>query len=492
MSSFRSAALALSLLLPLGLRAQMHHVDKADQVTRAVGVYEWTGEITKPGATRLVPVSLFIDGRFQDAGTYGARPVPFVLETGNVYSIEIAGKPLGTLDINLARDVATARSSADDNPVGTWYGYGIFAPPSTPKPKPLQPTKQLSQVAGTEDDDRPHFVAARPQADDTPAAAGHHAPTPTPDDDTERPTLGRRADTASTDTGKKPKKAKDAGYVTGVPGGLNDDPDRPSIRRGKSTPDSVPQLDGLPAGMHQAVAVSDPAIHEPHIFTRGWESVEEREATLVKLRSLAAPAIRDFLTTNALVPGAFPASSQSTPESSAGSASTEPAAPRLRRTPNGISTSTAPTPSHRTAPHATAARGTKEPTATPFTEQSLQHADENLAGYELSYGGLPTFVYTVALPVHPAQARSADLKVYALVVAQRLPSGGFQLSLSSVTDSGHLDRTPWMRFVDVVDADGSHRGSLLMELRGAHSRQFALFRLISAQAEQTFTTGLIE
>jgi hypothetical protein len=116
----------------------------------------------------------------------------------------------------------------------------------------------------------------------------------------------------------------------------------------------------------------------------------------------------------------------------------------------------------------------------------LALTSEDLRGYELSYGALPTFVYTAQSPV--AQGG----KVYITLVAQRLPSGELQTALASVTDATHLDRVPWMRLVDAVDPDWSHRASLLFELRAQNSRQFALYRLVTAQAEQTFVTGVIE
>ena len=81
---------------------------------------------------------------------------------------------------------------------------------------------------------------------------------------------------------------------------------------------------------------------------------------------------------------------------------------------------------------------------------------------------------------------------YVTVVAQRLASGELQVALSAATDSAHLDRGPYLRLVDAVDPDDSHRASLLFELRGTGSRQFALYRLTSAHAEQTFTTASIE
>ena len=66
------------------------------------------------------------------------------------------------------------------------------------------------------------------------------------------------------------------------------------------------------------------------------------------------------------------------------------------------------------------------------------------------------------------------------------------MALGAVTDSQHLDRSPRLHLVDAVDPDASHRASLLFELRGGASRQFALYRLTSAKAENTFTRASIE
>jgi hypothetical protein len=71
---------AVSLLAASVAVAQMHKVETPQKVTRAVGVYEWTGDLNKPIAARLVPVSLFIDGHLEDAGVYLARPEPFALQ----------------------------------------------------------------------------------------------------------------------------------------------------------------------------------------------------------------------------------------------------------------------------------------------------------------------------------------------------------------------------------------------------------------------------
>ena len=57
------------------------------------------------------------------------------------------------------------------------------------------------------------------------------------------------------------------------------------------------------------------------------------------------------------------------------------------------------------------------------------------------------------------------------------------------SDAAHLDRTPWMRLVDVVDVEASNRASLLFEMRAQNSRQFGLYRVIAAKPEQIFLTG---
>ncbi|MDQ2835706.1 MAG: hypothetical protein M3Y50_18575, partial [Acidobacteriota bacterium] len=104
--------------------AQMHKVAKPQQVVRAVGVYEWTGDFAKPNASRLIPVSLAIDGQIQDAGIYLARPVPFALDSGNVYELQSAGLSKGFLDLVYARHFQPTGTTADVAYDDGWFGYG--------------------------------------------------------------------------------------------------------------------------------------------------------------------------------------------------------------------------------------------------------------------------------------------------------------------------------------------------------------------------------
>jgi hypothetical protein len=288
-------------------------------------------------------------------------------------------------------------------------------------------------------------------ADNAPSSPG----TADVDNDPDRPTLGRRT---APPEGKK-KKDKDSGSgVEPMAKSLNDDPNRPEIHRGKvESASAPPQLSGIPPSLHQAIAVSDAANNPVHVFAREWGSPTERASTLADMQKLAQPLAQQYLAANHLQPGS-PAMG-----------------PKLVTAPKTTAkTATKSTSKFHATTHHT-------PAAAP-----LSFTDEQLAGYTLSYGGLPTFVYSAQIPT------ANDQTLYVTVVAQRLPSGELQSSLSSVTDSTHLDRTPWMRLVDAVDPDDSHRASLLFELRAKSSRQFALYSLTSAQAQQSFVTGIIE
>ncbi|HUD22005.1 MAG TPA: hypothetical protein VMQ60_04110 [Acidobacteriaceae bacterium] len=471
------------LLLCVGagtpIRAQTHKVAAPEKVVRSVAVYEWTGDMAKPTASRLIPVSLFIDGKFVDAGVYLARPVPFALDTGNVYEIDRAGIALGTLDLAFARHLvapATATTTYDDG----WFGYGKFFPPVPPKVSTLKASKTLGVINGLdEDDDRPHFStrSATPGSGDAATTtAGTSAPSDTPADDPSRPTLHRSTSGQSASSNSSDTPANDPDRPTlrrhspqdadknsgGQPGSsddvasLNDDPNRPLLHRGKPTAElteaDIPKLSGLPGDqdLHQLVAVSDAANRLPHDFSRTWQDDAEHQAILAKMQAAARTQLTAYEAANA-PPTPVPAPAAPTP----------PATRKTTGKPVRTVTPQAPSP--------------------PAPPEPL--LDEQLTGYTLSYGGAPTYVYSAHTDGLGPALR------FVTVVAQVDSNGEPQIAIKSVTDATHLDRTPRMKLVDVVDAEASNRASLLFELRARSSRQFALYRVIGARADQTFLTG---
>ncbi len=482
----RAAALGAALLA-CAASAQTHKVTAAPQnVVRAVGVYEWTGDLAKPAASRLIPVSLFINGKFEDAAVYQARPVPFALDTGNVYELQKAGIALGTIDIAFARKLVTsttATTSWDDG----WFGYGKFFPPAPPKKSSLKPVTNLAKINALDDenDDKPHFSSRSAAPGSGGSATPTHGSAPTasstPADDPDRPTLHRAgSDSSSTGaTGDVPddpdrptlhkKPSAPAGSstikdnVTAV-GSLNADPDRPNLHRGKPvssmTDSDLPKLSGLPGDtdLKQMVAVSDAADRSPHDFSRPWDDDAERATILGKMQDAARTTLTAYEQANGLAP-----TNATAPPVGA----TSP--PTLKRTPAGTARRTA---AKKAAP------------APPPPPETL--VDEQLTGYTLSYGGAATFVYSA----HTDGLTSGER--FVTLVAQENMQGEPEIALKSVTDATHLDRAPRMKLVGVVDAEASNRASLLIELRAQSSRQFALYRVIGGRADQIFLTGSTE
>ena len=487
----RRGCASLLALAAVGAGAQMHVVKKPETVVRAVGVYEWTGEEGKPKASRLIPVTLFIDGHLEDASVYLARPVPFALETGTIFELDQAGKPEGLLELSFARHLSAEGGEFDDG----WMGFGAYKalPKETlviakkksgplskievsggkadsgPKFGSKPTTAEKKPDDASEDPDRPTMkrksepdASAAGTADtaETPAQASDKTETVDPDDKAERPTLRKRTEAQR----QQARKQHDSSSVTGV-GSLNDDPDRPSLHRGKPAgsmdDNDIPALTGLPADMKQQVAVSDAANRPMHDFARAWRDDTERVTVLGKLQAIARAKLAEYdasgkAGTNVAPAGAAPAVQPKVPVGS--------------------------TPAARAAARRKAAAAAKAASGA----NAVLWSDEVLKAYTLSYGGAATYFYS-------ATATSADgVKRFVSVVAQQEEIGELRAALTTVTDERHLDRTPQLRLVDAVDVEASNRGSLLMELRAQKSRQFALYRVIGAEAQQTFLSGITE
>ena len=459
---------SLSVLAAGAASAQTHVVKDPETVVRAVAVYEWTGELTKPTASRLVPVTIFINKQLQDAGVYLARPVPFVLEKGTVFEVEKAGIKTGTVELSYARHMQTLEKPRIDD---GWFAYGAFKPEAPPpvmaKTTKSGPLPTVVASGGT----RPRF-SNKPDdaapADDknaatkvdrsTAAGAGTTVSASKADDpddrkrdsdsdsakdNPDRPTLKKRTPSQT----KEADKRKQLASVTGG-ASLNDDPDRPNLHRGKPSSrlddEDLPPLTGIPPGMNQMVAVSDAKDRPEHDFTRPWDSDAERQELLLAMRTIAMEKLATYDRENGLQ--LAPIAAKAVPRT--------PIRPKVTKFAN---------------------LAAKTPVIVPKAE--------TLNGYTLSYGGSATYVYS------GATSGSSGLDRYVTVVAQREPDGSLRAALATVTDDAHLDRTPQFRLVDVVDAESSNRASLLFELRGKTQRQFALYRVIGAQAEQTIAAG---
>jgi hypothetical protein len=432
--------------------------DKDQPSLRAVAVLEWTGDLSKPKTSRLVPITVFDGEQLQDGGVYLARPQPLAVDAGVEYMLQKNGAKLGLFDVmNAGREQ------------GSWVGFGTWKP--IPKPKPASVVAQKVDV-DAETSDRP--VLHRKHPSDAPSGGGNSgsssdSPAPDPDrptlhkktsddgsgstapTDPDRPTLHKAPDSSQTSSADssnssasasdpdrpqlrrgKQKQAADEGYVESL---NTTDPDRPRLKRGKSTgggPEVTPTLMGLPSDMEQAVAVSDPKNRPEHPWGYSWADPADEVKTKAALEDIARTAL-------GIQPKPAPASKRTT----TARAKTKPASPAL------------PPPL----------------------------ADEEFRVFELAYGSGATLVLTAHTDGASAQQKFVTL------IAQPDLYGSLLVLFKSVTDGAHLDDTPRMRLVDAVDALADNRGELLFELRGQTQRQFALYRVLRGTAKELFVTG---
>ena len=205
---------------------QTHKVMAPETVVRAVGVYEWTGDMKKPTASRLIPVTLFLDGKLEDAGVYLARPIPFALLTGNVYELQEAGLPKGLLDLVYARRLNPEGNGGDVAYDDGWFGYGSVQPLPVKRKVALKAanTRQVAKIQGPADTavgdpDRPTMVRRHPE-DGSSQGSGSG----TGSGGTAKDTSGKN--TSGKDTSKTGPDTSTAD--TSVPA---DDPDRPVLHR---------------------------------------------------------------------------------------------------------------------------------------------------------------------------------------------------------------------------------------------------------------------
>src|SRR5579863_3996884 len=119
---------------------------KPKHYPRAIGVIEFL----PGGATRLVPVALWIDDRFYDASLYGANPAPMAVESGTVYEATDYGERLGLFTVTNPEELK-----------GSWIAAGKWKPRQALDEKlAQQAAKQPKPKTPSADDERPTLKRA--------------------------------------------------------------------------------------------------------------------------------------------------------------------------------------------------------------------------------------------------------------------------------------------------------------------------------------------
>jgi hypothetical protein len=439
-----------------------------------VGVVQFNGS----NKGTLIPVAILIDGKFYDASAYKADPIPMALESGTVYEAEQTGNPDGLFVVNGALHSQSAGSAHP------WMGTGTYLPPGTETPKDSRKAEDVPVGMGGSSDDGPPRLTRKGESktagpSDSKSSAGSPGGQETPKGGT-APSGDKPADASGKQ--QAPPAASGSGQASGQPAPSQPAPSssapsqstprqsapgqtsptqsssgqtstassksqssdeadgsyyRPQLRRGKPTGPAPPDEDdkavatkgsGSPesaagsktatgAPVRMVAAISDSAGPDPQSYKFFWKTGEEEERRNQML-TLAADEVRAYAA--ALARNQIPA---------------------------------------RPANSKAGSGARKRPT------KQVQPVFENIQfqGFNLWLTDQPVMILSAEarIPVAPGASTPASEPYSIMLVARTDIYGDLRKLYSGVTDRFHLDVTPRLELIDVVDADGDGRGELL-------------------------------
>ena len=419
-------------------------------------------EIYPNGARRLVPVTLFYEGRYYNAALYRAAPTPFTLSPATVYEVQRFGKPLGTFTVWSAARIGES----------AWVGNGVYR--ALPDPATLAKAKKAAAPVVVEDPSRPVLHRHEGSEGDLPGAK---QPTSASDEeDPERPRLHRREEPASksgssvsdssiSDASQSQtdqqanRSAADAVAASALPppeAGV----DHPVLRRGKPQQEQsgrdLPGPANPPGGkdpgpVQRQVAVSDAVPSPPRELLFSWD-----EPQRLRMESAARELARSEL---------------------------------LRVGPaRGLSVAAAPAQSPAKA-------AAQSPTHFP-----TQFEDEQFVPYDFDYQDYATVVFsaryrssasgtasvagTAGAPAAPGREQS-----WVVTIIARQDGDKLVKLYSAVSNPRELDLYPEMRLVDTVDPDGYGRFALLFREQKREGVSWLLGRVTGYELQTIFETA---
>ncbi len=459
---------------------QTYKRKEAEKGPRALGLVQ----ITDKGKARLIPIVIMLDGKFYDAGSYKADPVPMALDFGVVYEGFRTGVSQGLFTV-------TQPGQLSHNWIaeGTWLPAGAKAPETTKKYAPPviddsggnEDRPVLHRRAGSEadkDESKPakdstgasststtgSGQTASAQTSPTPSANSGSTSPPASTPSTSSPSSTSSQTSASAASTPKDTTTKAAAATASKTADSSDyarpinDPNRPILRRGKPDPnahhepfvnfDEPAEAAKAATAASQAAAAATPSVTtvaaisdaggpDPRPYTYDLKPAEEA-IYRNKMLELAAQQFR--------------------PKSQAAAQPTSSAK-------KGTTASTS------AAKRKSAVRKTSAKTAQPMFE------DLKLRIFDLSSSNEPVLVLSARTALPPAGTPGNQVPQEITLIARTNLEGELQKLFYAQTDSRHLDASPRMDLIDAVDADGDGRGELLFRQTTDAGSVYAIYRV---------------
>jgi hypothetical protein len=489
-----ATAVATSSFLLLSNRLQAQELVQEsgrkapDPGPRAVGLVQ----LSSKGKARLIPIAIMLDGKFFDAGSYKAAPVPMALDFGVIYEGFKTGVSQGLFTI-------TQPGQLNHNWIaeGTWLPDGMKAQTNTKKYAPPviddddsksdRPTLHRRKEGAADKDDSKSSGGSNSGSSNsgssnsgsTNSTTASNSPPSSPSSTGSTPsTTGSAPSTNSSRSGSPSSSpSTTSGSTSASPASTpkgNDsskpsssstsptsrasasdeepisDPNRPVLRRGKPDPNAH----------HEAVNFDDAS--------------ETPQLTAAKTTSAkgTAPA------SDSGIYQVFPAISDAKgPDPRPYTYDLKPAEEAIYRNKMLELAATLIKTNGRPTPPAPASSSAKKSAANAAVKPRDEFEDVHIRAFDLSFTNEPTLVLSARTTLPPTGAPVGQVPKEITLVARTDLEGDLQKLFFAQTDSRHLDVSPRMELIDAVDADGDGRGELLFRETSDAGSGYAIYRV---------------
>lgn len=468
---------------------------RKDTGPRALGVLQ----LGANGKASLVPIAILINGKFWDASSYKADPVPMALEYGTVYEAERTGNSLGLFTVGSALHSNAANSQAPWLATGTW------------RPTGTEPTtkEQKAETApvGIQDLDAPPRLTRDPNriklppATGSAPASGGSAPSNTPP--TDKPKSGDSDEPPRLTKGSSPPSSETPPNSTGgqnPPASNSPSASSPPSTGSESKPTDSKTDSGKPTDSKASTAKADDQAKIPASDSSTSEANRPRLR-----RGKPAESFADEEVPGYSKPGTKPATDAgklvATVAATRGDVQVIPAisdaSPGQLRpfTFDWLKGEEEDRRKQMTALAKEQLRAyvdTKAKAVTPAKPahpQTGRHAvpepifdTVQMVAYDLWRSNQPVMILSATAHMPPPAAGAAhseydsDLQYSILVVAYPDIYNNLHKLYAGVTDKFHLDVTPRLELVDAVDALGDGVGELLFRETNDQGTGWAIYR----------------
>lgn len=442
---------------------------QADLGPRALGLVQ----LSTTGKARLTPIVIMINGKFYDAASYKAMPVPLALDFGVVYEAFKTGVSQGLFTV-------TQPGQLNHNWIaeGTWLPAGMKGPETTKKYAPPvidddsrdnRPT--LHRRAGGEADKNEEKPAANSTAasstpPSTSASTQPPASSPSSTQTASAPNGSTSGSSSSTskDTNSSATKASAPAASRSSASDVEpiNDPNRPILRRGKPDPN---------------------AHHEPFVDFDALEVAPAKNSSGGATTPATAPKAAANVQTFAAV------SDAGGPDPRPYTYDLKPAEEAIYRNKmEELAATLVKLPARQTAPSqasstatAKSASSAKKSAAVSSAKPKPQFDNVNLRVFDLSNSNEPVLVLSALIPLPSSATSGSQVPQEITLVARTNLEGELQKLFFAQTDSRHLDVSPRMELIDAVDADGDGRGELLFREISDAGSGYAIYRVTADQ-----------